>query len=135
MLTLADVKDWLKGFQVGEHFYCGKIDSKPEKTIGVYQRKPSGQPRVALGGLENTSYEVKQISVLVHWNQYSSQTEEAAASLYEKIRIAGEEGLTIGDTRVFFIRMEVPEPVDVGTDEGGIYERVIWFDVIYERSE
>lgn len=135
MLTLADVKDWLKGFQVGEHFYCGKIDSKPEKTIGVYQRKPSGQPRVALGGLENTSYEVKQISVLVHWNQYSSQTEEAAASLYEKIRIAGEEGLTIGDTRVFFIRMEVPDPVDVGTDEGGIYERVIWFDVIYERSE
>ena len=135
MLTLADVKDWLKGFQVGEHFYCGKIDSKPEKTIGVYQRKPSGQPRVALGGRENTSYEVKQISVLVHWNQYSSQTEEAAASLYEKIRIAGEEGLTIGDTRVFFIRMEVPEPVDVGTDEGGIYERVIWFDVIYERSE
>ena len=135
MLTLADVKDWLKGFQVGEHFYCGKIDSKPEKTIGVYQRKPSGQPRVALGGLENTSYEVTQISVLVHWNQYSSQTEEAAASLYEKIRIAGEEGLTIGDTRVFFIRMEVPEPVDVGTDEGGIYERVIWFDVIYERSE
>ena len=88
MLTLADVKDWLKGFQVGEHFYCGKIDSKPEKTIGVYQRKPSGQPRVALGGLENTSYEVKQISVLVHWNQYSSQTEEAAASLYEKIQLA-----------------------------------------------
>lgn len=134
MLTLADVKDWLKGFQVGEHFYCGKIDSKPEKTIGVYQRKPSRQPRVALGGLENTSYEVKQISVLVHWNQYSSQTEEAAASLYEKIRIAGEEGLTIGDTRVFFIRMEVPEPVDMGTDENGVYERVIWFDMIYERS-
>ena len=134
MLTLADVKDWLKGFQVGEHFYCGKIDSKPEKTIGVYQRKPSGQPRVALGGLENTSYEVKQISVLVHWNQYSSQTEEAAASLYEKIRSADEEGLTIGDTRVFFIRMEVPEPVDVGTDENGVYERVIWFDMIYERS-
>lgn len=135
MLTLADVKDWLKGFQVGEHFYCGKIDGKPEKTIGVYQRKPSGQPRVALGGIKNTKFELKQLSVLVHWNQYSAQTEEAAASLFEKIRAAGEGGLFIGDTRVFFIRMEVPEPVDVGTDEGGVYERVIWFDVIYERSE
>ena len=41
---------------------------------------------MALGGLENTSYEVKQISVLVHWNQNSSQTEEAAAGLFEKIR-------------------------------------------------
>ena len=134
MLTLSDVKDWLKTLQTGEHFYCGKIDSKPEKTIGVYQRKPSGQPRMALGGLENTSYEVKQISVLVHWNQYSSQTEEAAAGLFEKIRQAGEGGLTVVRMKVHFIRMEVPEPVDVGTDESGVYERVIWFDMIYERS-
>lgn len=134
MLTLSDVKDWLKTLQTGEHFYCGKIDSKAEKTIGVYQRKPSGQPRMALGGLENISYEVKQVSVLVHWNQYASQTEEAAASLFEKIRQAGEGGLTVGGTKVYFIRMEVPEPVDVGTDESGVYERVIWFDMIYERS-
>lgn len=134
MLTLSDVKDWLKTLQVGEHFYCGKIDSKPEKTIGVYQRKPSGRPRVALGGLENTTYEVKQISVLVHWNQYSSQTEEAAAGLFEKIRHAGENGLMVGGTKVYFIHMAVPEPVDVGTDENGVYERVIWFDMIYERS-
>jgi hypothetical protein len=134
MLTLSDVKDWLKTFQTGEHFYCGKIDSKSEKTIGVYQRKPSGQPRVTLGGLENTTYEVKQISVLVHWNQYASQTEEAAVSLFEKIRQAGESSLMVGDTQVYFIRMEVPEPIDVGTDENGVYERVIWFDMIYERS-
>lgn len=134
MLTLSDVKDWLKTFQTGEHFYCGKIDSKPEKTIGVYQRKPSGQPRVTLGGLENTTYEVKQISVLVHWNQYASQTEEAAVSLFEKIRQAGESSLMVGDTQVYFIRMEVPETIDVGTDENGVYERVIWFDMIYERS-
>ena len=133
MLTLSDVKDWLKTLQTGEHFYCGKIDSKPEKTIGVYQRKPSGQLRMALGGLENTSYEVKQISVLVHWNQYASQTEEAAVSLFEKIRQAGESSLMVGDTQ-YFIRMEVPEPIDVGTDENGVYERVIWFDMIYERS-
>ena len=134
MLTLSDIKDLIKTLQTGEHFYCVKIDSKPEKTIGVYQRKPSGQPRMALGGLDNTSYEVKQISVLVHWNQYSSQTEEAAAGLFEKIRQAGEGGLTVGGTKVYFIRMEVPEPVDVGTDESGVYERVIWFDMIYERS-
>ena len=40
----------------------------------------------------------------------------------------------MGGTKVHFIRMEVPEPVDVGTDESGVYERVIWFDMIYERS-
>ena len=86
-----------------------RLTANQRKTIGVYQRKPSGQSRVALGGLENTTYEVKQISVLVHWNQYASQTEEAAAGLFEKIRQAGEGGLTVGDTKVYFIRMEVPE--------------------------
>ena len=30
--------------------------------------------------------------------------------------------------------MQVPEPVDVGTDDKGIYERVIWFDIYYERK-
>ena len=53
MLTLSDVKDWLKTLQTGEHFYCGKIDSKPEKTIGVYQRKPlPGSPEWHLGVLK-----------------------------------------------------------------------------------
>ena len=38
------------------------------------------------------------------------------------------------DTKVDFLSMQVPESVDVGTDDKGIYERVIWFDIYYERK-
>ena len=44
------------------------------------------------------------------------------------------EDVTIGGTRVYYIRLMVPEPVDVGPDDAGVYERVIWLDLIYERS-
>ena len=42
--------------------------------------------------------------------------------------------MTIGGTRVYYIRLMVPESVDVGPDDAGVYERVIWLDLIYERS-
>jgi hypothetical protein len=40
----------------------------------------------------------------------------------------------MGDTPVFFIDMLNEEPIDVGTDEKGIYERVIEFDVYYRKE-
>ena len=132
-MLLTEVKDWLKEvFPVAEHFYCGKLDNKKEKSIGVYQRRPSGNYNIPLGGKENKSYEEKDVSVLVHWTKYSGETEEAAFSLFEQIRDAMD--IVIGGHRVFFIRLEVPEPIDVGTDDNGVYERVIWLKIFYERQ-
>ena len=52
--------------------------------------------------------------------------------IFEKLETMKQ--FKINDTMVYFLSMQVPEPIDVGTDEKGIYERVIWFDVYYERS-
>lgn len=132
MITLSEIRDWLKTFGVGQSFYVGKIDAKKEKAIGVYQRKISGRPRTAIGGLGSTKYEVKSISALVHWNKNASETEKAAQELFEKLRTASD--IRIGETVVYFLQLEVPEPQDVGTDDNGVYERVIWFDLYYERQ-
>jgi hypothetical protein len=70
--------------------------------------------------------------VLVHWNENSKETEIAAIELFEKLETMRQ--FKIGDTFVYYLSMQVNEPVDVGTDDNGIYERVIWFDVYYERS-
>lgn len=131
MLTLAEVKDWLKTFDIGEYFYIGKLDNKKEKSIGVYQRKNTDSPVMAIGGLENKKYEVKPISVLLHWNNNANDTEKAALSLFEKLLNTSD--LVIGQTHINYIRLMVSEPQDVGTDDKGIYERVIWFDLYYER--
>lgn len=39
VLYLKDIKDWLKTFNVAEHYYIGKLDNKQDKSLGVYQRK------------------------------------------------------------------------------------------------
>ena len=134
MLTLQEVRQYISGLQVAEdsHVYIGKLDNKKQKSIGVYNRKMDGAAHIALGGLSCTSYDTRPISLLVHWNKNVSESEEAAYRLYEKIR--EESSLVIGNTEVNFIALQVPQPVDVGTDDNGIYEYVIWLDFIYQRK-
>lgn len=132
MISLAGVRDWLKTLEVGQSFYIGKLDNKKEKSIGVYQRQTSGPPVIAIGGRSYTKHGIKQISVLVHWNKNARETEAAAQELFEQLQQAKD--VTIDETHVDLIALQVPEPQDVGTDDDGVYERVIWFDLYYERS-
>ena len=95
-------------------------------------RNGSGSPGIALGGLECTTYDTKRLSLLVHWTTRKAESEVAAYELFEKLR--NVSGLDIGDTHIAYLRLMVPEPQDVGTDDGGVYEYVIWLDLIYERK-
>lgn len=132
MLTLAQVRDWLKTLGTGEHFYIGKLDNKKEKSIGVYSRD-GNTPVMAIGGIKNKKYEVKSVSVLVHWNKNAAETEQAALELYD--RLLNLSNLVIDQTHVNYLRLMVAEPQDVGTDDNGVYERAIWFDLYYERKD
>lgn len=129
-MILSDVKDWLKTLNVAEHYYVGKLDNKQDKSLGVYQRD-AGQPNIALGGLKNSKYAVKRISLLLHWNNNAKETEIAAKELYEKLLLTHHP--IIGGIQVYVISMHTAEPQDVGTDDAGIYERVIWMDIYFER--
>ena len=83
VLYLKDIKDWLKTFNVAEHYYIGKLDNKQDKSLGVYQRKTSNPPRICYGDLK--SYEVKPVSLLIHWNNDADDTERKAFELYRKM--------------------------------------------------
>ena len=121
MLKIADIRGWIAslGIAADNRVYIGKLDNKQQKSIGVYGRGGSGPPYIALGGLEYTTYDTKPVSLLVH-------------DLFEKIR--NLSSLDIGDTHIHYIRLMVPEPQDVGTDDGGVFEYVIWLDFIYRRK-
>lgn len=132
MIGLADIRDWLKGLGVGEHFYIGKLDNKQEKSIGVYQRESYEPARISIGGLDATKTLVKKVSVLIHWNKNAKETEEMAQLLYSKLLC--RDDVTINDTHIDYIYLAVPEPIDVGTDDKGVYERVIWMDLYYQKG-
>lgn len=134
MLSLKDIRQYVANLGIvdDEHVYIGKMDNKNPRSIGVYGRSSSGPPGIALGGLECTTYETRSLSLLVHWNKCKIEAEEAAFSLFERLRTV--TNLIIGDTHIDYLRLMVPEPQDVGTDDHGVYEYVIWFDLIYERK-
>ena len=134
MLKLTEIRQWIASLGIAEdqHVYIGKLDNKQQKSIGVYGRNGSGSPGIALGGLECTTYDTKRLSLLVHWTTRKAESEVAAYELFEKLR--NVSNLDIGDTHINYLRLMVPEPQDVGTDDGGVYEYVIWLDLIYERK-
>lgn len=134
MLPLKDIRQWVAGLDIAvdSNVYIGKLDNKKQKSIGVYSRLGSGSPDIALGGLDCTTYEVKQISLLIHWNKDKGEAEQAASELFNKLR--NITSLNIGSTHIDYLRLMVPEPQDVGTDDNGVYEYVIWLDLLYERN-
>ena len=85
MLKTTDIREWIASLEIAEdeHVYMGKLDNKQQKSIGVYSRNSSGPPNVALGGLDYTSYDVRPISLLVHWNRSKPESEAAAYELFE----------------------------------------------------
>lgn len=132
MILLKDVLDWIKPLAEGfDHYYIGFLDKKKEKSLGIYNLKRNDTPIIAIGGLENTSYNVKRISLLIHYNKASDETEEIANTLFEEIMTATPD--QIGKHKVHFIGMLTNEPIDVGRDDNGICEYVIEFEIYYKR--
>ncbi|MCI8865583.1 MAG: hypothetical protein HFG60_09920 [Lachnospiraceae bacterium] len=134
MLMLEDIRTYIAGLGVAgeDHVYIGKLDNKKLKSIGVYSRPENGQPYTAIGGMDCTTYDIKRVSLLIHWNKSKRETEKAAGDLFEKLKC--KPGLSLGGTRIHYLRLMVPEPQDVGSDDNGVYEYVIWLDFIFERK-
>ena len=161
LLQLSDIRDWLKQLDsktvrevhnmsvkevnnllvrqlalkeciIADHFYIGKLDNKKDKSIGVYQLR-NDNPNVALGGIDNTKTLEKSVSILIHWNNNAKETEQKALDLYYKM--LNLRNFKINNFKIDYIKLLVSEPVDVGTDEKNIYERVIEATFYYEKEE
>lgn len=132
-MMLSDVLDYIESLAIAEHVYMGKLDGKQDKSIGVYHSKHEHPYKTALGGSSCESYKLKYVTFLVHWNQSPRETEEAACTLFDALRQARE--VTINSVHIKFIQPLTDDPVDVGTDESGIYEMVIEVALIHEKGE
>lgn len=130
-MELADIRDWLKTLGVAENYYIGRLDNKKEKSLGVYNRPRVGAPILAVGGPNSSSYGVKAVSLLLHWNQNARDTEQAAQALWDKL--VDVKRTEAGEGYIQYLQLTIPEPVAVGTDDGGVYEYVIEMNIYYRR--
>lgn len=132
MIRVSEFVGFLEQQFPGTKFYNGSINKADSKCAGVYLRG-SGKPRIALGGIENTSYSVLPISILVHWTEDSDECEAKANEVYAALFGANDQA--IGGKRVIMFQMLDPCPISVQRDEKNIVEMVIRLNILYEREE
>ena len=128
-MLLSDVREYLKAKVESPQWYLNKMGGTKEESITIYN-SIGPAPRMALGGLENTSFTTKAISILVHWGKDSNKAELKAQEVYNAF--FGQDG-TIGGKRIIQFKMKTDAPIYVGTDSEGIIEYVIETIIYYER--
>ena len=128
-MLLSEVIEYLKTQIEFPQWYIGKIDGAKEQCIGIYSIRGS-RNHIALGGLENTSYSTKAISILIHWGKNANIAEQKAQEVFNAL--LGQDAV-IGGKRVIDFKMITTEPIGVGTDKNNIYQYVIEVNIIHER--
>lgn len=129
MMTLNEVMEWMEQQVESPFWYIGKADTSKQKCISLYNLN-AGTPVLAIGGLDNTSYAVKAVSILIHWTKNADTAERKAQEVYAAL--FGRSAVIAGK-RVISFQMRMPEPVSVGTDDEGVFEYVIETTIYYER--
>jgi hypothetical protein len=132
-MTLEQIRDWLQEHMPpGALIFVGRIDGNLEKCIGVYGAKSGARQQICIGGAEQTRYQEKKISLLIHWTKNPSEAEKTANQLYKLLY--GQTRLDMGGVRVLWIDPGAA-PFSAGFDRRGIAEYVMNATFYYERTE
>lgn len=131
MITLADVRDYLKSFNLFSGYYVGRIDANKKNVIGVYDLRNRARHKTI--GTNTNKYEVKGVSLLIHGDTNKTNTEQLAIKLYEALESA--ENGEIAGRKINIIDLQQDAPIDVDADSSKVYEYVIEVLFYVEREE
>lgn len=130
MITLADVRDYLRSFNLFKGYYVGRIDANKKDILGVYDLR--NRTRHKTIGANTQKYEVKGVSLLIHGDTNKTNTEQLAIKLYEALESA-ENGEMAG-RKINIIDLQQDAPIDVDADSNKVYEYVIEVLFYVERE-
>ena len=131
MLTLADVRDYLKSFNLFSGYYVGRIDGNKKNILGVYDLRNRARHKT-IG--ENTQrYDIKGVSLLIHGDTNKTNTEQLAIKLYDALE--NDKNAVIAGRKINIIDLQQDAPIDVDADTNKVYEYVIEVLFYVEREE
>ncbi len=133
-MTLAEVRDFVLslGTHDAAHVYMGKLDAKPDSSVGVYNSKQRYPYSIPIGGEACRRHRIKNVTLLCHGTRSAQGTETAARALWNAV-ISARNVAVNEMTTIRFIQPNY-DLQDVGTDEGGVYEYVMELAVVYEKE-
>ena len=131
MVTLADVRDYLKSFNLFSGYYVGRIDGNKKDVLGVYDLR--NRVRHKTIGANTQKYDVKGVSLLIHGDTNKTNTEKIAIKLYEALE--NDKNAVIAGRKVNIIALQQDAPIDVDADTNKVYEYVIEVLFYVERED
>ena len=131
MITLADVRDYLKSFNLFSGYYVGRIDANKKNVLGVYDLRNRARHKTV--GTNTNKYEVKGVSLLIHGDTNKTNTEQLAIKLYEALE--NDKNAVIAGRKVNIIDLQQDAPIDVDADSSKVYEYVIEVLFYVERED
>lgn len=115
-MTLKEYKDYFKtSFNWNEVISIGKIDNNKEKALCFYNSKRTLSP---IKAINNNTYKIKPITILLRYTKNQNTAEEMANSIYE---FFNDRYFMIEEKQVIAQHL-YSEPVSLGTDDNGVYE-------------
>lgn len=126
-MNLSQIRDWLKTVVDCPQWYLNSRGAA-DRSITLYNTT-GASARLAVGGPSQTGYQVKPISILIHWGKSASAAEQKAQEVYDALY---GQSAVIGGKRAWF---DMPQsgPISVGVGSEGIYEFVIETHIYHER--
>lgn len=130
-MTANEFKDFCKTLKTKfDNYYCGRLDNKKNHSLGIYSLKDDS--KIPLGGKENQKTLENSFSLLIHWDNNYNNTEVKALELQEELQTI--QNVKYNNYKINFVKVSFLEPIDVNTDDRGIYERVIELTVYYNKE-
>ena len=130
MITLSDVRDYLKSFNLFSGYYVGRIDANKKNVLGVYDLRNRARHRTI--GTNTQKYDIKGVSLLIHGDTNKTSTEQLAIKLYEALE--NDKNAVIAGRKVNIIDLQQDAPIDVDADTNKVYEYVIEVLFYVERE-
>lgn len=129
-IKTVKVKDYLKTIIKNcDKWYIGKIDKNQEKAIAIYTNRRN---LAKISNFKNLqSYGILPITLLLRWTKNYNIAETKANEIYELLDCSS---FFIDDYRCN-INCLYNGPIDLGSDENGVYEFSIELNLLYRKGE
>lgn len=129
-LQTVKVKDYLKTvISECEKWYIGKMDENQEKAIAIYSNRRQLDSISKFKNLQ--SYGILPITLLLRWTKNYNLAETKANDIYELLDCSS---FFIDDYRCN-INCLYDGPIDLGSDENGVYKFSIELNLLYRKGE
>jgi len=128
-IGITKIKDYLKTIIECDNWYTGKIDDDQEKAISLYANRRPIAPISKFKHLQ--SYTIIPATLLLKWTKNYALAETKANEVYKEL----EQRSCIIDDRGCFFDCLYEGPIDLGTDENGVFKFSIEFNLYVRKGE